>query len=441
MNVKVLFICIHKFCCFVGKSGEPKRPLTHTNSEPLPLNIVSNGNYSKQNGTLSVFKNSSHGDIDTDRGDAGQGQNGNKVQGYISDDFANLRSTETKSCVNLSTTQSNVNSGKSDMIGNEQETSKCRSVENVNNNSDRQTSEGPLPPKRPVRKKRSARGRNDLHEKVIIQSKESLGKMPMEYSSSPDISPRLNSAHTVSTEIQKNVEDYQNMSKGARSLTSSNVDTDVTDKESGYKAPMKKDSMDDNVLMNKENKDKAVVSKEYVGNAITSMGSDNGLVNKLEPSEVLNSSNSSGISSGSKHSPDNKFDSSCEESPKDIALLIGRNVTSNKSKIIEIGNEDNKKEIEVERVDFDSQKRNFEKPNFSSSCFEDSIANDKVQSYLTQTVKSDTSILDKRDQSEPVMSKSPLDRGDKNNYSVCQSRSDESLDDIDRQLKQQVSAL
>ena len=385
---------------FVGKGREQRPPLVHTKSLPLSRN---NGNSSKQNGTLSVFKASSHDDLDTD-----QGYHGNRGQAYLGNDFASLETSQAKSCVNLSNNEPVVNNHTANLIKREQAIMKSKSVENVNYKSDRQVLEEPVPPRRPVRKKRSARGRNDLIEKVTTQGNKENGKMPMDYSSSsPDMSPRQTGSHGhVMT--QPILEREERQSEVSSKLHSEGPKLNGVLTIQGAKE----------LNGNKEN------------------------IDIVDQKEKLNTRNSSGVSNGSKHSSHSKFESSNEESPRDMPLLIRPNVVSNKGIIEEIGTDNNEKELEVERVEFDSQKRNFQKPNLHGSCFEDNV-NEKVHSYVKQTLKSDEKNVssERVEKSRLFEQKGTKELTEEEKSSASNSRSLENLDDIDRLLKQQVKSI
>ena len=343
-----------------------------------------------------MFKPASQGDLDTD-----QGYHDNTGQAYLCNDFTSLQSGQTKSCVNLSNNEQHVSNHKVDVSKKEHDLIKCRSVENVNHRSDKQGSEEPVPPRRPLRKKRSARGRNDLIEKVTSQgNNENGGKMAMEYSSSsPDMSPRqTGSVVPTRTRQITTLEENQSISEQSEALKKLNHYPESVD-----------------IMEQKKN---------------------------------INASSSSGVSSVSKHSSHSKFDSSSEESPRDITLMISRtDVLLNKGKIVEIGGQDSENELEIERVEFDSQKRNFQNPNLHSSCFEDDVMNENVQSYLQQTLKPGmkTMAADSACNSAVSEAKSSKDSvvtgKDKDKISASNSRSLENLDDIDRLLKIQVGCL
>ena len=390
---------------FVGKGREHRPPLVHTKSLPLSRN---NGNSSKQNGTLSVFKASSHDDLDTD-----QGYHGNGGQAYLGNDFASLQTSQAKSCVNLSNNEPVVNNHTANLIKKEQAIMKSKSVENVNYKSDRQVLEEPVPPRRPVRKKRSARGRNDLIEKVTTQGNKENGKMPMDYSSSsPDMSPRQTGSH-------------------GHVMTQPILEREEKQSEISSKLHPERPKLN-GVLAIQGAKE----IKELNGNKEN--------IDIVDQKEKLNTRNSSGVSTGSKHSTHSKFESSNEESPRDMPLLIRPNVVSNKGIIEEIGTDNNIKELEVERVEFDSQKRNFQKPNLHGSCFEDNV-NEKVNSYVKQTLESDEKTVfservDKSRLSEQKDTKE-LTITEEEKCSASNSRSLENLDDIDRLLKQQVISI
>lgn len=387
--------------------------MTYTNSEPPNGNRLSNGNHRKQNGTLSVFKNSSHGDINVGQGHAnGKGLhvNNNANRGYISDDFANLKNVQTKSCFNLSTAQESVSNGQIQSLIGEQEIVKSRSVDNVKQESEGPVLDAPAPPRRPLRKKKSSRGRNDMPEKVPTQDyKQTLGQMAMEYSSSsPDMSPRqTGSGLGAATNMTQQNEAEQNQS---------NVQQENSKRIIGDK---------DNVNCGEESKV---------------------IVNISEPEVVLISSSSSEISPVSKHSSNNKCDTSSEGPPRDISLFLGRNEFSNQSKIVELGAEENDKDLEIEKVEFDSQTRKFEKPDLHSACFEDTFVNEKVQSYLAKSKFDDIDSGEIVEEPKSLVSdllvsdKTLIGRESETELtaSASKSRSLESLEDIDRLLKQQV---
>ena len=384
---------------FLTGKGEPKKPLNHTNSAPLTVNGQRNGNHPVLNGSLSVFKNSSHGDINIGQGQVnGKDQNCNEnvTKGYISDDFASLKSTQTKSCFDLSTTKGSVNIDQEHNVHGDTDMMKCKSVGNVNQESERPVSEGPVPPRRPVRKKRSSRGRNDMPERVVLErNKQTLGKMAMDYSSSsPDISPRLSGTIT-----------QQNMP--GRKLSGTLLNEASTNSES----------------------------------VKFSNGQSEGKKTMTGKEEDINFSVSN-ISNVSKHFTSSKCNSSTEEPSRDISLLVGRKEISNQSKIIEIGSEDSGKELEIERVDFDSQRRHFEQPNLMSSCFTDTLAKGDSSDNLKHS-KIDELISGKTEEkstrSEQLISEGQIMGQDSNSETLLRpSRSLESLEDIDRLLKQQV---
>ena len=388
---------------FVGKGREHRPPLVHTKSLPLSR---TNGNSNKQNGTLSVFKASSHDDLDTD-----QGYHGNGGQAYLGNDFASLQTSQAKSCVNLSNNEPVVNNHTANLIKREQAIMKSKSVENVNYKSERQVLEEPVPPRRPIRKKRSARGRNDLIEKVTSQgNKESVGKMPMDYSSSsPDMSPRQTGSH-------------------GHVITQPILEREEKQSEVSSK------------LHSEQPKLNGVLAIQGV-KEIKELNGNKENIDIVDQREKLNTRNSSGVSTGSKHSSHSKFESSNEESPRDMPLLIRPNVVSNKGKIEEIDADNNEKELEVERVEFDSQKRNFQKPNLHGSCFEDNV-NEKVHSYVKQTLESDEKNVfsERADKSQLSEQKGTKELTEEEKCS-SNSRSLENLDDIDRLLKQQVDSI
>ena len=398
-------------CLLTGKGGEPKKPLNHTNSAPLTANGQRNGNHRIPNGSLSVFKNSSHGDINVGQGHMNvkdkNCNDDNMTKGYISDDFANLKSVQTKSCFDLSTANGSVNINQEQNAQGDSDMVKCRSVGNVNQESELPVTEGPVPPRRPVRKKRSSRGRNDMPEKVATERyKQTLGKMAMEYSSSsPDISPRL-SGTAAQIMTQQNLSDQTQSGK---------VHSDASKSSNNVKTRLG---------ISEENK--AVTDKE-------------------EQNDVLNSSNSSEVSNVSKHSTSSKCDSSVDETSRDITLLIGRKEISNQSKIIEIGTEDSNKDLEVERVDFDSQKRNFKKPNLHGSCFIDTLAKDHGENNLRKSKVDEVISVKNKEEfsgSELQVSEDPvMGQDSESETSLRASKSLESLEDIDRLLKQQVGIL
>ena len=394
------FIYVLTTLLFLTGKGEPKKPLNHTNSAPLTVNGQRNGNHPVLNGSLSVFKNSSHGDINIGQGQVnGKDQNSNEnvTKGYISDDFASLKSTQTKSCFDLSTTKGSVNIDPEHNVHGDSDMMKCKSVGNVNQESERPVAEGPVPPRRPVRKKRSSRGRNDMPERVVLErNKQTLGKMAMDYSSSsPDISPRLSGTMT-----------QQNMP--GRKLSGTLLNEASTNSES----------------------------------VKTRNGQSEGKKTMIGKEEDINFSVSSNISNVSKHPTSSKCNSSTEEPSRDITLSVGRKEISNKSKIIEIGSEDSGTELEIERVDFDSQRRHFEQPNLLSSCFIDTLAkgdnNDSLKhSKIDELISGKTE--EKSTRSEQLISERQVLGQDFNSETLLRpSRSLESLEDIDRLLKQQV---
>ena len=368
---------------------------------PVYSNGQRNGSRPVQNGSLSVFKNNSHGDINIGQGHINvknQDCNENMTKGYISDDFASLKSTQTKSCFDLSRTKESANINQEQNVYGDSDLMKCKSVGSFHQESERPVVEPPEPPRRPVRKKKSSRGKNDMPQRVVIErNKQTLSKMAMDYSSSsPDLSPRLNGAVTQqSVPVQKPVRTLLSESAtNSESVKTKNVQNDRNE----------------------------VADKQ----------------------QDITSTISSDISNNLKHSTITKSDTSAEEPPTDITLLLGRQEISNQSKIIELGSEDSGKELEIEQVDFDSQTRHFEQPNLLSSCFIDTLGSNYSKENLRLLTTKETSHDKNEDNEKPLRYEQPISEGqvagqDSNSETLLRpSRSLESLEDIDRLLKQQV---
>lgn len=240
----------------------------------------------------------------------------------------------------------------------------------------------PVAPMRPVRKKKSMRqNRDDLSRQSSGSSQgnteNTMTKMPMEYlSDSPEMSPRdnLNCAGSTCS------------SEKSPKLNTKNAENDSVVKH------------------------ESVVKSEPVS------------VNEIPAESVMVKT----VTEVSEHSVPSTEEFSREITSLKIGIQDQNENSGNVNKITEIG-EDKKiseMDLEVERVDFESQKRNFGKANFESLCNKETENQTKIEHFLEEKLKSKPAV---RSVVEKTVGAQKL------------STSLESLDDIDKLLKEQVN--
>ncbi|XP_060588380.1 uncharacterized protein LOC132743826 isoform X2 [Ruditapes philippinarum] len=247
--------------------------------------------------------------------------------------------------------------------------------------------EVPDPPKRPVRKKKSMRkNRDDLSRQSSGSSQGNTEnvttKMPMEYlSDSPEMSPRDNLHYAEST---------------CSSEKSPELHMKNTEKEN---AVVQQHVTDENV---------SGVKSEPV--SVTEIPVESNLVKIV--TEV------------SEHSVPPTEELSREITSLKIGIQDENASSGRMNKITEIGGDEeiSKTDLEVEKVDFDSQKCNFGTLNFQTLCNEETESQTIMENYLEEKLKS----------------KSVATNVVKESFGAQKlSTSLESLDDIDKLLKEQ----
>lgn len=251
-------------------------------------------------------------------------------------------------------------------------------------NSDDKIAETAVLPKRPVRKKKSLRKiRDDVsrHSSGSSQSNpETAAKMPMEYlSDSPEMSPRDNSHRSENVSSAEASPDLNVRNEMQTTQVNAINDTTVSSR-----------------------KHSQVVSKSE---------------HQVQSHLVKN------ISAVSEHS----LPVTDNETKELTTLQIGvqnKSTASGGVAIIEIGDNENTmdSELEVQRTDFESQKINFGKVDLQNLFTEESDNQKVVDKYLEETLKSE----DSNDNVSELVGAKKL------------SISMESLEDIDKLLKEQV---
>lgn len=263
-----------------------------------------------------------------------------------------------------------------------------------NNSTDSQSErmpedDTPVPPKRPVRKKKSLRGKEDVSRtssnssQVTERSRSDSGaKMPMEYfSDSSEMSPR----DSPSGSGRKNI-GTDNRTNDLAKGDSSEIQRTVID--------VKKHK---DILEETEVKQNRVVPHDA----------------KITPETNVP------VSNVSKSSVDG-----CNDNDSGIVMSIskgGNHELSGGKGIIELGSNDQNEPLEVQTVEFSSQERSFKSGDFNKLCAEEIQGQRYVDEYVSEKLKSKT---ESKELGQALGSKL--------------SSSLESLDDIDKILKEQV---
>ncbi|XP_053396866.1 uncharacterized protein LOC123552802 isoform X2 [Mercenaria mercenaria] len=344
-----------------------KAPLTHTQSVPsIPVSVSANGNQNNKDFD-SIYDSVINFDTNLKNSTSYIRVADNKENNNTSKRASKERSDSFKA---------------ESVLSEVQKANGCHGdSKHVNGNTEIEN-KAPVPPKRPVRKKRSMRqNREDLSRQSSGSSQgktEATTKMPMEYlSDSPEMSPRDHVHYAESNSSSEKSPD----------LNMKNVENETSAKH---------------VTCENECKEQSKILPE----------------SEIQVESVMFKS----VSKVSEHSaPPN------EELSREISSLkigIQNDVHQGSVKITEVGGDEkiSELELEVEKTDFDSHKRNFGQVNFQKLCQEETENEKVMENYLEEKLKS-----------KSVASNAVTETVGAQKLSI----STESLDDIDKLLKEQ----
>lgn len=364
----MLVLRIDSFCSCVVAGRYQKSPLSQTQSVPsIPVSVATNGNQDSKDFD-SIYESVINFDTNLKNStpDIRKAENKENNNTLVRDLEAKHAETRAGSMIS-EVPKTNGSYGDSKHITVDQKFG----------------AETPDPPKRPVRKKRSMRhNRDDLSRQSSGSSQgkpENKTKMPMEYlSDSPEMSPR------------DQIHDIERKSSAEKSpdLQLKNAESENETKQNGI-------CESDSKLSQPENFE-----------AVNDLSSESCFVKS--------------VADFSEHSLPLS-----EELSKEISFLrIGTEKDNTGiGKISEVGESSSKTDLEVERTDFESQKRNFGKADFQSLCQEESENQTVVEDYIAEKLK---------------CKDFPSDTNTRTLGSQKLSTSVESLEDIDKILKEQV---